>query len=70
MSSGRILPGNRVLQYDMQERVVHWISAFAFYVLLTGLAFYSPSGSLQDIDRFSRPTARILGLKSIHPAEK
>jgi len=44
MSGGRILPGNRVLRYTMQERVIHWISAFAFvYVLLTGLAFFSPS---------------------------
>jgi len=34
---------NQVLRYTLHERVIHWISALAFtYVLLTGLAFYSP----------------------------
>lgn len=32
-----------ILRYTMVERVVHWIAALAYgYVLLTGLAFYSP----------------------------
>ena len=44
MNGSRLLPGNLVLRYTLQERIVHWISALAFiYVLLTGLAFYSPS---------------------------
>jgi formate dehydrogenase subunit gamma len=31
------------LRYTLAERVVHWAAAIAFaYVLLTGLAFYSP----------------------------
>jgi len=30
-------------RYSMRERVIHWIAALAYlYVLLTGLAFYSP----------------------------
>src|SRR5579872_5625880 len=34
---------NPILRYTMIERVMHWIAAIAFvYVLLTGLAFYSP----------------------------
>jgi formate dehydrogenase subunit gamma len=33
----------RVLRYTLAERVIHWATAIVFcYVLLTGLAFYSP----------------------------
>ena len=33
----------RILRYTMVERVMHWIAALTYvYVLLTGLAFYSP----------------------------
>jgi formate dehydrogenase subunit gamma len=39
----RILSPNRILRYTLEERVIHWIAALAFiYVLLTGLAFWSP----------------------------
>lgn len=32
-----------ILRYNMIERTVHWITALTYtYVLLTGLAFYSP----------------------------
>ena len=32
-----------ILRYTLIERVMHWIAALAYaYVLLTGLAFYSP----------------------------
>jgi len=32
-----------ILRYTLLERVMHWIAALAYmYVLLTGLAFYSP----------------------------
>ncbi len=32
-----------ILRYSLIERVMHWIAAIAYcYVLLTGLAFYSP----------------------------
>src|SRR6476660_7501762 len=33
----------RILRYTLIERVMHWAAALAYgYVLLTGLAFYSP----------------------------
>ena len=33
----------RILRYNLTERVMHWIAAIAYaYVLATGLAFYSP----------------------------
>ncbi len=33
----------RILRYTMAERVMHWLAAVTYaYVLLTGLAFYSP----------------------------
>ena len=32
-----------ILRYTLVERVMHWIAAITYgYVLLTGLAFYSP----------------------------
>lgn len=34
---------NAILRYTLIERVMHWIAALTYtYVLLTGLAFYSP----------------------------
>jgi formate dehydrogenase subunit gamma len=34
---------DRILRYSLIERVMHWIGAITFiYVMLTGLAFYSP----------------------------
>jgi formate dehydrogenase subunit gamma len=43
MEESRILHGNRVLRYNFRERVVHWFSAFSYiYLMLTGLAFWSP----------------------------
>jgi formate dehydrogenase subunit gamma len=34
---------NSILRYNLVERVMHWIAAVTYcYVLLTGLAFYSP----------------------------
>ena len=34
---------DHVLRYTLAERVVHWLAAIVYcYVLLTGLAFYSP----------------------------
>ncbi|MGO9257370.1 MAG: formate dehydrogenase subunit gamma [Bryobacteraceae bacterium] len=33
----------RILRYSLAERVMHWLAAIAYaYVLVTGLAFYSP----------------------------
>jgi formate dehydrogenase subunit gamma len=42
-SSGFLLPNNRVLRYNFRERMVHWAAAISYvYLLLTGLAFWSP----------------------------
>ena len=41
--SGQILPHGRILRYELHERLTHWTAAFSYiYLLLTGLAFYSP----------------------------
>jgi formate dehydrogenase subunit gamma len=38
-----MLPHGRVLRYAFHERLTHWIAAGSYiYLLLTGLAFYSP----------------------------
>ena len=43
MKSGRLLPNGRILRYTFAERVVHWVAGLSYiYLLLTGLAFYSP----------------------------
>lgn len=40
--TSRQSPG-AILRYSLLERTIHWIAALAYcYVLLTGLAFYSP----------------------------
>jgi formate dehydrogenase subunit gamma len=40
----QILPRGRVLRYPFTERANHWIAAFSYiYLLLTGLAFWSPA---------------------------
>lgn len=43
MSETYLLPNGRVLRYNYRERLVHWIAGFSYvYLLLTGLAFWSP----------------------------
>ena len=43
MSATPILPNGRVLRYSFQERLVHWLAALSYiYLMLTGLAFWSP----------------------------
>jgi formate dehydrogenase subunit gamma len=38
-----LLPDGRVLRYAYHERLVHWLAGFSYiYLLLTGLAFWSP----------------------------
>jgi len=38
-----LLPNGRVLRYTYRERLVHWAAAVSYvYLLLTGLAFWSP----------------------------
>src|SRR5512142_2206090 len=39
----RLLPNQRILRYTFAERIMHWIAALTFiYLMLTGLAFYTP----------------------------
>jgi formate dehydrogenase subunit gamma len=41
--SENLLPNDRVLRYSFRERMIHWGAAVAYiYLLLTGLAFWSP----------------------------
>ncbi|PYQ62198.1 MAG: hypothetical protein DMF53_13575, partial [Acidobacteria bacterium] len=43
MSQSYLLPNDRVLRYNFRERLVHWVAGFSYvYLLLTGLAFWSP----------------------------
>ncbi len=43
MNRGRVSPTGRIVRYTLVERVVHWIAGITYvYLLLTGLAFYSP----------------------------
>lgn len=38
-----LLPNNRVLRYNYRERLIHWVAGFSYvYLLLTGLAFWTP----------------------------
>ena len=40
----RILRGNRILRYTLEERIVHWVSGGSYiYLLLSGLALWSPA---------------------------
>jgi formate dehydrogenase subunit gamma len=43
MSEAYILPRGRVLRYTFHERFIHWMAGLSYvYLLLTGLAFWSP----------------------------
>ena len=43
MNRERVSPAGRIVRYTFSERVVHWIAGITYvYLLLTGLAFYSP----------------------------
>ena len=38
-----LLPNGRVLRYSFQERLIHWMAGVSYvYLLLTGLAFWTP----------------------------
>lgn len=40
----QLIPHNHVLRYTFKERLNHWIAGFSYiYLMLTGLAFWSPS---------------------------
>ena len=41
--SAQVLPSGRILRYPFHERLTHWCAAISYiYLLLTGLAFWSP----------------------------
>jgi len=43
MDATRVLPNGHILRYTYAERVVHWVAGVSYvYLLLTGLAFWSP----------------------------
>src|ERR1700680_385965 len=43
MSNPYLLPNGRVLRYSFNERLMHWVAGASYvYLLLTGLAFWSP----------------------------
>ena len=43
MSAKYLLPNGRVLRYSFHERLIHWTAAASYiYLLLSGLAFWSP----------------------------
>jgi formate dehydrogenase subunit gamma len=38
-----VLPNGRVLRYTFRERLMHWVAGLSYlYLLITGLAFWSP----------------------------
>jgi len=38
-----ILPNGHIVRYSFRERLMHWMNGFAYlYLMLTGLAFWSP----------------------------
>jgi formate dehydrogenase subunit gamma len=42
-STAQRVPPGRILRYSFRERLVHWLAALSYiYLLLTGLAFWSP----------------------------
>lgn len=39
----QLVPHGHILRYNFRERLIHWIAGFSYlYLLLTGLAFWSP----------------------------
>lgn len=43
MNESHLLPNGRVLRYSFGERLMHWLAGLSYvYLLLTGLAFWSP----------------------------
>ena len=39
----QIIPHGHILRYNLRERLTHWVAGFSYvYLLLTGLAFWSP----------------------------
>lgn len=68
MSTGRVISGDRtlartadrILRYTFPERVNHWIAGLSYiYLLMTGLAFWSPYLFWMAVVLGGGPTARF-----------
>ena len=59
MNRARVSPSGRILRYTLGERIVHWIAGITYlYLMLTGLAFYSPHLYWLAVVFGGGPTAR------------
>jgi formate dehydrogenase subunit gamma len=57
----QLLPYGRILRYAFHERLTHWAAAFSYlYLLLTGLAFWSPWLFWLAIALGGAPVSRML----------
>ena len=60
MATSRVLPNKRILRYTYAERLMHWLTALAYiYLLLTGLAFWSPRLYWLSMVLGGGPTSRL-----------
>lgn len=60
MSDGRLLAAGTVLRYTLHERLLHWVVGLTYvYLLLTGLAFYSPHLYWLAVMLGGGPTVRV-----------
>ncbi len=60
MSDGRLLADGTVLRYTLRERLLHLLVGLTYvYLLLTGLAFYSPHLYWLAVVLGGGPTARV-----------
>ncbi len=61
MDAMRVLPNGHILRYTYAERVVHWVAGASYvYLLLTGLAFWSPWMFWMAVMLGGGSTSRIL----------
>jgi formate dehydrogenase subunit gamma len=60
LSDGRLLADGTVLRYTLRERLLHWLVGLTYvYLLLTGLAFYSPHLYWLAVMLGGGPTVRV-----------
>jgi formate dehydrogenase subunit gamma len=60
MATQRLLPNQGILRYTYKERVMHWIAGLTYvYLLLTGMAFFSPNLYWIALFLGSGPTSRF-----------
>ena len=60
-TASMLLRGGRVLRYTFKERATHWVAGFSYlYLLLSGLAFWSPALFWIAVLLGGGPLARML----------